>query len=61
MATKQLTLELDVDRKYSMCNAKNMNKEPLVCMVGAGIVSSASIVISGSIVIIGNTLHWLEY
>lgn len=61
MATKKLTLKVNVDKEYSMCGGKDFKEDPLVCLVANGVVASASIVVSGSIVLIGNTIHWLEY
>jgi hypothetical protein len=61
MATKKLTLKLNVDKQNSLCGGKDFKEDPLVCLVANGVVASASIVVSGSIVLIGNTIHWLEY
>ncbi|WP_299263607.1 hypothetical protein [uncultured Psychrosphaera sp.] len=58
MVTKKLSLEVLGDENFC---SRDGSSDNLQCLVGAGIVASASIVISGSIVVVGNTLHWLEY
>jgi hypothetical protein len=61
MATKKLTLNADISKKYSMCGGQDLKEEPLICLVASGVVGAASLVVSGSIVIIGNSIHWIEY
>ena len=61
MATKKLTLEPKISKKYSLCRGKEFRDDPLVCMMLNGVIASATIIVSGSIVVIGNTIHWLEY
>jgi hypothetical protein len=61
MATKNLTLNADISKKYTMCGGQDLKEEPLICLVASGVVGAASLVVSGSIVLIGNSIHWIEY
>jgi hypothetical protein len=57
MITKKLTLVATEVGTLESCENGDLQE----CIIGSGILASASYIVSGSLVLMGNTLHWSEY
>tara|TARA_B110000238_G_scaffold9080_1_gene9232 strand:+ start:530 stop:823 length:294 start_codon:yes stop_codon:yes gene_type:complete len=57
MVTKKLTLVATEVGTLESCENGDLQE----CIIGSGILASASYIVSGSLVLMGNTLHWSEY
>jgi hypothetical protein len=56
MLTKQMTLETAVVGQLAHCNGEACT----AVLLGAGVVTAASVVVSGSIALVGNVVYWFE-
>ena len=56
LESKELRLKLHTEENA----CKGSGEAAIFCLVGAGVIASATLVVSGTVVVIGNTAHWLE-